>query len=128
MSSAVAAAIRAKLAKAEEYLAMAELASDGYLDASVSLAVSAAINAADVLCLTAAGNYPSGQNHDRAPALLKKAGMSIESSQLTRVLGVKTKAQYSPARCTVTDATEAVKGAQRLLRSATREAKGYLDD
>ncbi len=107
---------------------MAELAGDGYLDASVSLAVSAAINAADVLCLARTGNYPSGQNHDRAPILLKKAGLSIEASQLTRVLGVKTKAQYSPARCTVADATEAVKSAQRLLRSATREAEGYLDD
>lgn len=107
---------------------MAELASDGYFDASVSLAVSAAINAADVLCLAATGNYPSGQNHDRAPVLLKMAGLSIEGSQLTRVLGVKTKAQYSPARCTEKDATEAVKSAQRLVQSATRKAKGYLDD
>lgn len=107
---------------------MAELASDGYFDASVSLAVSASINAADVLCLATSGYYSSGQNHDRAPAILKKAGLSIESSQLARVLGVKVKAQYSPARCTDRDATEAVKSAQRLIRSATREAKAYLDD
>lgn len=128
MSSVVAAAIKTKLAKAEEYLLVADLANDECFDASVSLSVSASINAADVLCLAKTGSFPSGPDHGNAATILKRVGLRNESLQLARVLGLKTKAQYSASTCSRADAHDCLKSAERLLQSAKREAEAYSND
>jgi len=128
MSAARGELVRAKIAKARDFLDLAVFAGDEYFDPAVSLAVSAAVNASDVLCVIATGGYPTGENHGDATGALRKAGYRQASTHLARVLAYKNKAQYSPARCTVRDALEVTKHAQRLLDAAVDEAtsKGYL--
>jgi len=105
-----------KLAKAAEYLLMAEFALEGEcFDAATSLAVSCAINSGDALCLAQIGAPSSSQDHNAAAKLLRKHGYDQASSLLGRLMGVKNKAQYSTMRCTRTDAETAVKRAERML-------------
>ncbi|MEU3849418.1 HEPN domain-containing protein [Streptomyces sp. NPDC029554] len=117
-SSSVQAESTAKLQKAEEFLTVADTAlSCDCFDAAVSLAVSAAINGSDVLCLEVLSRYSTGKGHDEALALLRKCGVAgaTVSRHLQKVLRLKTKAQYSVARCRSKEAEEAFKHAQRLV-------------
>jgi len=118
-------AVNLKLAKAAEFLVMAEFALDGdCFDAAVSLAVSAGINAGDAACLQFLGVLPSGQDHGEAPRALQRAGHHQASSLLSRLLSVKSKAQYSVKRCTPVDADVAVKRADRMLRTVRASIPG----
>jgi len=124
MQAETVALIVVKLAKAKEFLLMAQLALDGELfDAAVSNAATAAINAGDALCLLSVGQHFSGGQHERAVSELRQAGYRQESEQLSRILGVKTKAQYSGRRCTRQEADDAVKRAERLSESVTQKAE-----
>jgi HEPN domain-containing protein len=120
------ALVSTKLEKAADFLLVAELAVevDAY-DAAVSLAVSAAINAADGLCVLRSGTYPSGRNHDEVVGILRKAGFDQVAKTLASVLAVKDKAQYSPRRCTPDDASAAVKRAGRVVGAAKDESKRF---
>lgn len=114
------AAVAAKCQKAEEFALVAEFAFDGEsYDAAVSLAVSAAINAGDALCVAHLGFFPSGQDHAQAPRVLRDAGFARASRQLGRALAVKWKAQYSSTRCTRNDAALALENAKRLINAVT---------
>jgi hypothetical protein len=88
-----------------------------YFDAAVSLAVSAAINGSDVICLEIIYCYSTGKGHDGALALLRQCGVpgNTVSRHLQKVLNLKSKAQYSPARCRSKEAEDAFRHAQRLI-------------
>lgn len=114
--------VRAKVAKAKDFLAAAEIMRelDAY-DAAVSLAVSAAIHASDALVLDFSGIMPSGQDHHSAIALLKSATDRDTGRQLDYVLNLKSKAQYAVQRCTASEAAEVLKRAKRLVE----KSKGF---
>jgi hypothetical protein len=107
-----------KMAKAAEFLEVADvaLAGDCY-DSAVSLSASAAINAADALCLHSFGRYSTSQGHDDAVVFVGRAGVIGRSvaTQLSRILAVKNKAQYANARCSPREAADAVKRATRIV-------------
>jgi hypothetical protein len=108
----------AKLQKAEEFLTVADTAlSCDFFDAAVSLSVSAAINGSDVLCLEILGRYSNGKSHDEALSLLRKCGVAgtTVSRHLQKVLRLKSKAQYSPARCRRKEAEDTYQQAERII-------------
>ncbi len=91
-----AAQARSYLAKAEEYPAAAENELEAKRGiAATSLAIHAAINAADAVCGVRLGKRAAGQNHDRAGELLKDAGRDGAElgKDLCRLLPMKTKAE-----------------------------------
>ena len=67
--------VRAYADKAQEYAeaAASELESERYI-AATSLAIHAAINAADTVCGARLGQRAAGEDHDHVRALLKQAG------------------------------------------------------
>ena len=67
--------VRSYVAKGQEYLAAArtELDADRHI-AATSLAIHAAINAADAVTGVRTGRRAGGQDHDQALALLNEAG------------------------------------------------------
>ncbi|QQM42008.1 HEPN domain-containing protein [Streptomyces liliifuscus] len=108
----------AKLQKAEEFLTVADTAlSCDFFDAAISLSVSAAINGADVLCIEVLGRYSTGKSHDEAFSLLRQCGVAgtAVSRQLQKALKLKSKSQYSTARCRRREAEETYKHAERLI-------------
>lgn len=118
-----AAQARSYLAKAEEYLA----ASENELEAergiaATSLAIHAAINAADAVCGVRLGKRAVGQDHDRAGGLLKEAGRDGAElgKDLRRLLPMKTKAEYDPDDIPLSAASKAVERAQRRVAVAQR--------
>jgi uncharacterized protein YbjQ (UPF0145 family) len=118
------------LAKAEEYLA----ASENELEAeraiaATSLAIHAAINAADAVCGVRLGRRAAGPDHDRVSDLLKEAGKDGTElgKDLRRLLPMKTKAEYDPDDIPLSVASKAVGSAlkcvaiaRRVVSSATR--------
>lgn len=124
MSQAARELVPAKIAKAEQFLEVVAVAlKGGYFDVAVSLAASAAVNASDVLCLIATGEYPTGANHSDAARRLRRAGYGRASTHLLKAMVNKNKAQYQYQRCTGQDAGSAVQHAQRLVDEALSEAK-----
>jgi uncharacterized protein (UPF0332 family) len=115
---AVRSEASAKLSKAEEFLLVADtaLTCECY-DASVSTAVSAAINAADVLCLEVLGAYSTGPSHELIFSMLRKCGTSGESvaRHFRPILKLKIRAQYSADRCKEKDAQDVYRHAERIL-------------
>ncbi|MFE0174297.1 HEPN domain-containing protein [Streptomyces sp. NPDC059002] len=108
----------AKLQKAEEFLTVADTAlACEFFDAAVSLSVSAAINGSDVLCIEMLGRYSTGKSHDEALSLLRRCGVAgtSVSRHLQKILKLKSKAQYSPARCRRKEAEDTYKQAERLI-------------
>lgn len=114
--------VRAKMRKAEQFFMVAGAADGSAFDVAASLAVSAAINAADAILLMESGTYPQGANHGEAVGRLRGAGRREASKHLAAVLATKNKAQYSPKPCTNKDSGNAMKHAERLLDEATRLA------
>lgn len=94
-----AAAVDAYLRKAEEFLeASEEELAAGRTIAATSLAIHAAINAADVVTGTRLGRRAAGQDHDQVLTLLTEAGPDggeLEK-ELVRLLPLKTRAEYDP--------------------------------
>lgn len=118
-----AARARSYLAKAEEYLAASESELDaGRGIAATSLAIHAAINAADAVCGVRLGKRSAGQDHDRVGELLKEAGRDgVElEKDLRRLLPLKTRAEYDPDDISLSTASKAVGRAQRCLAVARR--------
>lgn len=115
--------VDAKLQKAREFLDMADVSLAGpYYNAAVSLAVSAAVNAADVILFIATGDGSHEDDHGAAARALRAAGYDRASSHLSRALSAKSKAQYSARLCGDLEATSAFKHADRLLDQARRMA------
>lgn len=115
--------MRAYLVKAEQYLdaAATEFAADRPI-AATSLAVHAAINAADAVTGTRLGRRAAGQDHDEALGLLREAGKdgAEVAGSLVRLLPMKTKAEYEPAAIPKSAAEKAVAWARRCVVVARR--------
>ena len=94
-----AAHVRAYAGKAQEfaYAARSELNAGRHI-AATSLAIHAAINAADAVCGARLGQRAAGEDHDHVLALLRQAGPdgAKMERELSRLLPLKTKAQYEP--------------------------------
>ena len=116
-----AAQVRGYVRKAEEYVAAAssELAA-GRTIAATSLAIHAAINAADAVTGARVGKRSAGEDHDQVLALLRDAGKDgaeVERN-LARLLPLKTKAEYEPDEIPKAEAARAVERAQRCVAVA----------
>ncbi|MCP4968601.1 MAG: HEPN domain-containing protein [bacterium] len=114
---------RRYLVKAEEYADAASSELDAQRGiAATSLAIHAAINAADAVCGVRLGERAAGQDHDEVFVLLKTAGKDgaeVEKN-LRRVLPLKTKAEYDPDDIPLSTASRAVDRAQRCVGVARR--------
>jgi HEPN domain-containing protein len=118
-----AAQVRAYLSKAEEYAAAASSELEaGRGIAATSLAIHAAINAADAVCGARLGERAAGQDHDQVLGLLKQAGKDGADVErdLRRLLPMKTKAEYDPGDIPISAASKAVDRAQRCVAVARR--------
>jgi len=111
------------LAKAEEYAAAAsnELEA-GRGIAATSLAIHAAINAADAVCGARLGKRATGQDHDRVLVLLGQAGAdgAALAKEPRRLLPLKTKAECDPDDIPLSAASRAVDRAHRCVAIARR--------
>jgi HEPN domain-containing protein len=106
-----------KLRKAAQFLEVADVALSCHLyDPCVSLAVSAAINASDALCIQILGDYSRGENHESAMDFLRRCGQPGQavSRQLAPILQLKNIAQYSTKSCTQRDADNAYRRAKKI--------------
>lgn len=115
--------VRGYLEKAEEFLAAAhdELTAGRFIVAT-SLAIHAAINAADAVTGSRTGRRAAGQDHDEVRALLResgKDGTDLEKD-LGRLLPLKTKTEYEPDDVASSEAKRAVERAGRCVAVARR--------
>lgn len=118
-----AAQARRYLAKAEEYLAAATSELDaGRPIAATSLAIHAAINAADAVTGQRTGRRAAGRDHDQVRPLLREAGRDGAELEkdLARLLPLKTRAEYEPDEVPVAEARRAVERARRCVAVARR--------
>lgn len=111
---------RARLKKARDYLELAEvaLAADKF-DPAASDAVLAGIAASDAVCCARLRKRSSGDDHEAAARLLETVDPRA-ATNLTRLLGVKYKAQYDYRPVTRMEAEQAFRRARRLLDTAER--------
>lgn len=88
--------------------------------AATSLAVHAGVNASDAICVARLGQRAAGQAHDEVHALLKQAGPEGTEAgrHLSRLLPLKTKAEYDADDIPRRTATNAVRWAGRLVALA----------
>lgn len=106
--------------KAEQFARATEivdaLADDEYdlIDAVVTLCVHAGIAASDVVCMRRLGTYMQSENHTDAVKHLRGADAAA-ASQLSTLLGMKTKAGYGYDSISGTDAKRAVRAMHALL-------------
>ncbi len=119
--------VRSYVGKAEEY---ADAASDevgaGRYIAATSLAIHAAINAADAVCGARLGHRAAGEDHDQVLVLLRQAGPdgATLERELRRLLPLKTRAEYEPDDVAPSVATKAVERARRCVALARIVAAG----
>jgi hypothetical protein len=115
--------VRSYLDKAEEYLAAAasELEADRRI-AATSLAIHAAINAADAVTGSRIGRRAAGQDHTQVRPLLRDAGKDGAEldKDLARLLPLKAKAEYEPDDVPRAAAKRAVERAARCVAVARR--------
>ena len=112
---------------AESYLAAAELVHELGDDADVeaianvvgSLAVLAGIAAADTICGAALGVRSSSKTHGDAVELLRRVDKGAAlAPTLNRLLGAKTRTQYSPSLLSTGQADDMLGWARRLVELA----------
>lgn len=114
---------RAHLVKARQFLDAAELTFDTDLyDAAASSAVSAGINAKDAICLRLVGRTTKSEDHKRAVGELGRAGPAGKEleSTFSRLLGLKTTAQYQARGISRGETVKAVEWATRMVDAAGR--------
>jgi HEPN domain-containing protein len=121
---------RSYLSKAEEFIdaATAELAAERTI-AATSLAIHAAINAADAVTGARTGRRAAGPGHDEVLALLRDAGrdgMEVERN-LVRLLPMKTRAEYEPDAIAASAARTAVDRARRCVDVARKVVRASAD-
>lgn len=125
------AEVCAYASKADEFAAAAagELEA-GRPVAATSLAVHAAINAADAVCGARLGRRAAGTDHDQVLALLAEAGRDGTDlgPRLRRLLSLKTKAEYEPAGISAWVAARAVEAAQRCVAVARRAVAAVSEE
>ena len=112
-------------AKAQEYVeaAAAELKADRTI-AVTSLAIHAAINAADAVCGARLGRRAAGGTHEQVLTLLRDAGRdgAEVEKHLRRLLPLKTKTEYELDDIPVSAAAGAVERAEQCVTIALRLA------
>lgn len=86
-------------------------------NACVTLWVHAGIAAADVICCAHLGQYSRGQDHSAAVDLLKQVDAKA-ASHLGRLLGLKTRAGYSPKTIGRSDVLAARRAGEALIELA----------
>jgi hypothetical protein len=120
-----AAQVRAYAGKAQEFADAAQNELDaGRFIAATSLAIHAAINAADAVCGARLGQRAAGDDHGQVITLLSQAGpdgLDIERD-LRRLIPLKTTAEYEPDDVSQTTAARAVERATRCAQTARRVA------
>lgn len=106
--------VRAYAGKADEYAeaAAAELEAVRNV-AATSLAIHAAINAADAVCGARLGKRAAGDDHDQVLTLLRQAGPdgATVEKELRRLLPLKNQAEYDPDEVAPGVASKAVERA-----------------
>jgi HEPN domain-containing protein len=113
------AIVRAKVAKASEFLLFADFAvSEKAWDVACSLSASAAINASDALIVALGGAIPSRDEHAGAVRTLSRLADTNAGRQLVAALKTKSKSQYEMSSCTESNAQAAMKAAERLVTRA----------
>lgn len=122
------AQVNACASKAQEYgeAASNELDSQRYI-AATSLAIHAAINAADAVCGARLGKRAAGEDHNQVLTLLKQAGTdgAAAEKELRRLLPLKTKTEYEPDDIAAGVAKKAVERAQRCVALAKAVAQAF---
>lgn len=121
-----AAQVRAYVRKAQEFAAAAsELDAERHI-AATSLAIHAAINAADAVCGARVGRRAAGESHDQVVSLLTTAGTdgNAVAKDLRRLLPLKTQAEYEPEDIARGVAAKAVERALRCVSIARAVAAG----
>lgn len=108
--------------KAKQFQAAAALIDstvdhDELVDAYVTLCVHAGIAAADVICCARLGLHAQGQSHSEAIQLLERVDRS-RAKDLAALLGMKTRAGYSPTVSTMPTRKIAARSADRLVEAA----------
>ena len=107
-----------RLDAAEFMRAARQLDNDDYQpDVVVTLAVHAAIAAADVICSVRLGKHSADGNHDAAVALFREHDAKL-ASDLDTVLRRKQRAGYSDNDLTDADTTAVLRSTERLLEAA----------
>ncbi len=115
------------LDRAGEFLASAEDAlSRHHHQAAASNAVHAAIAAVDAVAVHRIGRRSAPQRHEDAVHLLYTLGLARDqveprARQLMRILGLKTKAEYTDERVSGRDAEDVVRAAGRIVAWARTE-------
>lgn len=111
---------RAYLSKASEFLhAARESLTAGNYSAAVGNAVHAGILAADAICACELQTVWRGE-HGQAVTHLERAGTEGKQAarHLKRLIPLKTRAEYDSAPVRSTDASSAVKAAERMVEIA----------
>lgn len=115
-----AAAEAGRRHKAEQFARATEIVDeladdeDDLIDAVVTLCVHAGIAASDVICMRRVGSYVQGDRHADAVKHLRSADTGA-ATQLSTLLGMKTKAGYGQESVSPTDAKRAVRAMHALL-------------
>jgi hypothetical protein len=117
------ATMRGRLAKAEQFLDVAETTRDladdeGEVgDALVTLYVLAGIAASDVICCKALGHYVQGDDHTQAVAELSKVGKAL-GKDLRALLALKSRAGYGATSVRADERKRAARRAENLVEAA----------
>lgn len=117
----------AHLDQAQQFLAAAEYSRDeNHHDAAASNAVLAGIRAADAIRTARNGSYARVKKHEDAVRLTAQAGPEGRSAAtlLTRLLAIKSKAQYDTTAVTADAARRAVVTAGKLVELAKTTLAG----
>ena len=112
---------RAHLAKAKAFLEAGELSLDAELfNAATSDAVVSGINSKDAICLKLTGRTAKSDDHNAAPAELRRAGKAGAELEATfkRLLNLKSRSQYQALSMQRRQASDAVAGAERMYNGA----------
>lgn len=112
---------RAHLAKAREFLRAAEFGNDlEQYNVAASNAVISGINSKDAVCLRLTGKTEKSDAHQQAVAELKNSGPAGAglATTFSRLLKLKTKAQYQTNSVAAADAAKTIEWAERMLEVA----------
>lgn len=112
---------RAHLRKARQFFESANLSHDFELyDAAASSAVVSGINSKDAICLALTGKTTKSEDHTQAVRELRQSGPvgSAIASTFSRLLGLKTPAQYLSKETAQSQAETSIEWAQRMYDAA----------
>lgn len=115
--------ISGRMAKATEFLDLAEFAEDTHPTAAADLYIDAGIAAADVICCVRIGVHSNTGNHNGASALLQKADPGSER-HLATLLSLKNKAAYTHEPISAAECKKMSRAAGHLVAAARRAVAG----